>query len=128
MKAVARLDAYRLSKRGTHGGGLPRSSRMGSAVFVVAIGIAAVICIILLDRALLWAERREWIYYRKTKGRSAVLVEEFSPAAQAVKRAMEQERLRKNVRPAEGPPLGVDSENRVARIHLRKNTEGDSPS
>ncbi|MFD8824087.1 hypothetical protein ACFV1C_17215 [Streptomyces sp. NPDC059605] len=89
---------------------------MRSALLVVAVGVVAGICLILVDRALLWAERRGWIYYRRTKGRAAALAEEFSPAAQAVKRAMEQERVRKNVRPAEGPPLGVDLDKGVARI------------
>ncbi|MFF8713154.1 hypothetical protein ACF07T_17245 [Streptomyces sp. NPDC015184] len=83
---------------------------------MVAGGVAAGICLILVDRTLLWAERRGWIYYRRTKGRTAALAEEFSPAAQAVKRAMERERVRKNVRPAEGPPLGVDLDKGVARI------------
>lgn len=78
--------------------------------------VAGVVCLVLLDRALLGAERRGWLYYRRTKGRAAAFVEEFSPAAQAVRRAMEQERVRKNVRPAEGPPLGVDLDARVARI------------
>ncbi|WP_225994714.1 hypothetical protein [Streptomyces arboris] len=82
----------------------------------MTVGVAAGICLILVDRALLWAERRGWIYYRTTKGRTSALLEEFSPAAQAVKRAMEQERIRKNVRPAEGPPLGVDLDKGVARI------------
>ncbi|MFE7464070.1 hypothetical protein ACFU6R_08180 [Streptomyces sp. NPDC057499] len=90
----------------------------------MTVGVAAGICLILADRALLWAERRGWIYYRRTKGRGAALAEEFSPAAQAMKRAMEQERVRKNVRPAEGPPLGVDLDNGVVRIrHSRPGRE-----
>ncbi|MFJ9110853.1 hypothetical protein [Streptomyces sp. NPDC102283] len=96
----------------------------------MAVGVAAGICLILADRALLWAERRGWIYYRTTKGRTAALAEEYSPAAQAVKRAMEQERIRKNVRPAEGPPLGVDLDRCVARIRrsqpgLRESAHSD---
>ncbi|MCX4662753.1 hypothetical protein [Streptomyces uncialis] len=83
---------------------------------VTAAVVAGAVCLVLLDRALLGAERRGWLYYRRTKGRAAAFVEEFSPAAQAVRRAMEQERVRKNVRPAEGPPLGVDLDARVARI------------
>ncbi|WP_234440393.1 hypothetical protein [Streptomyces rimosus] len=82
----------------------------------MTIAAAAGIFLALADRVLLWSERRGWIYYRKTKGRTSVLAEEFSPAAQAVKRAMEQERVRKNVRPAEGPPLSVDLDKGVARI------------
>lgn len=62
-------------------------------MIVMTIGVAAVGCLISLDRALLWAERRGWIYYRRTKGRTSALVEGFSPAAQAVKQAMEQERF-----------------------------------
>ncbi|MFF2895547.1 hypothetical protein [Streptomyces sp. NPDC057966] len=89
---------------------------MRSALLVVTAGVVVGICLILVDRALLWAERRGWIYYRRTKGRTAALAEEFSPAAQAMKRAMEQERVRKNVRPAEGPPLGVDLDEGVVRI------------
>ncbi|MFF3389955.1 hypothetical protein ACFYW1_03220 [Streptomyces sp. NPDC002669] len=96
--------------------GLLRFDGMRSALLVVTVGLAAGVCLILVDRALLWAERRGWIYYRKTKGRTAALAEEFSPAAQAVKRAMEQERIRKNVRPAESPPLAVDLDKGVARI------------
>ncbi|MEV5205724.1 hypothetical protein [Streptomyces sp. NPDC053720] len=89
---------------------------MRSAVIVVTVGVAAGVCLILVDRALLWAERRGWIYYRKTKGRTSALVEGFSPAAQAVKRAMEQERFRKNVRVGEGTPLGVDLDKGVVRV------------
>ncbi|MFJ6013081.1 hypothetical protein [Streptomyces sp. NPDC092952] len=92
----------------------------------MAVGIAAGICLILADRVLLWAERRGWIYYRKTKGRTAALAEEFSPAAQAMKRAMEQERVRKNVRPAEGPPLGVDLDRGVARIRRSQHGRQES--
>ncbi|MGW0960793.1 hypothetical protein ACWD4K_17550 [Streptomyces gelaticus] len=82
----------------------------------MTVSVAAGVCLFLVDRALLWAERRGWIYYRKTKGHTSALVEGFSPAAQAVKQAMEQERFRKNVRIGEGAPLGVDLDEGVARI------------
>ncbi|MEV6424902.1 hypothetical protein [Streptomyces sp. NPDC051662] len=85
---------------------------MRIAVIVVAVGV----CLILVDRVLLWAESRGWIYYRKSKARTSALLQEFSPAAQAVKRAMEQERVRKNVRIGEGTPLGVDLDKGVARV------------
>ncbi|MEU8983638.1 hypothetical protein [Streptomyces sp. NPDC048309] len=67
---------------------------------VVALGVA----VYLADRVRLAMEARGWIYWRKTKGLSSIgvdLIQEGDPGAQAVKRAMEQERVRKNVKPAE---------------------------
>ncbi|MBG0850399.1 hypothetical protein I2W78_00585 [Streptomyces spinoverrucosus] len=72
----------------------------------VAVGLG--VAVFLADRVLLAVEARGWIYWRKTKGLSSIgvdLIQEGDPGAQAVKRAMEQERVRKNVRPAEDPPL-----------------------
>ncbi|MCZ9347326.1 hypothetical protein NGM37_57465 [Streptomyces sp. TRM76130] len=66
-------------------------------------------------------EARGWIYWRKTKGLSSIgvdLIQEGDPGAQAVKRAMEQERVRKNVRPAEDPPLRVDLD--AGTVHIRR--------
>ncbi|MBP5942246.1 hypothetical protein F3K43_45195 [Streptomyces sp. LBUM 1476] len=82
----------------------------------------------LMDLVFLWAERRGWIYYRKVKGRTSALSEEFSPAAQAVKRAMEQERFRKNVRIGEATPLGVDLDTGVARIRHSRPGQHESAS
>ncbi|MFF1655284.1 hypothetical protein [Streptomyces sp. NPDC058255] len=67
---------------------------------VVALGVA----VYPADRVRLAMEARGWIYWRKTKGLSSIgvdLIQEGDPGAQAVKRAMEQERVRKNVKPAE---------------------------
>lgn len=83
--------------------------------------------VFLADRALLWMERRGWIYWRKRKGLSSIgadLLQEASPAAQAGKRALEQERVRKNVRPAEEPPFRVDLDAGVVRIR-RPGQEGE---
>ncbi|MEV5597443.1 hypothetical protein [Streptomyces sp. NPDC052496] len=82
---------------------------------VVALGLAA----FLADRVLLMMESRGWIYWRRTKRLSSIgadLVQEGSPGAQAVKRAMEQERVRKNVRTAGDPPLKVDLDAGTVRI------------
>ncbi|MEU0202342.1 MULTISPECIES: hypothetical protein [unclassified Streptomyces] len=71
------------------------------------------------DRALLWLEARGWVYWRKTKGLRAMGVDlmlEGSPAAQALERAMQDERTRKNVRPAEEPPFDVDLDAGTVRI------------
>lgn len=65
--------------------------------------------VFLVDQALLRMERRGWIYWRKRKGLSSIgadFMQEVAPGAQATKRAMEQERVRKNVKPAEEPPSG----------------------
>ncbi|MER5970224.1 hypothetical protein ABT112_10895 [Streptomyces sp. NPDC002055] len=73
----------------------------------------------LADRLLLWMERRGWIYWRKRKGLSGIgadFLQGTSPQAQANKRAMEQERVRKNVRPAEEPPFSVDLDAGVVRL------------
>ncbi|MER5227803.1 hypothetical protein [Streptomyces flaveus] len=88
-----------------------------AAGVVVALGVA----VFLADRVLLAMEARGWIYWRKTKGLSSIgvdLIQEGDPGAQAVKRAMEQERVRKNVRPAEDPPLRVDLD--ASTVHIRR--------
>ncbi|MEV8366917.1 hypothetical protein [Streptomyces niveus] len=82
---------------------------------VVALGAG----VFLVDQALLWMERRGWIYWRKRKGLSSIgadFMQEVSPGAQAGKRALEQERVRKNVKPAEEPPFRVDLDAGVVRI------------
>ncbi|WP_338673825.1 hypothetical protein V1460_12585 [Streptomyces sp. SCSIO 30461] len=71
---------------------------MGGAVALSA-------ALLLADRLLLWMERRDWICWRKGKSSAAMGVEFFQaviPGAQTVKHSLEQERVRKNVRPAEG--------------------------
>ncbi|GCD42854.1 hypothetical protein [Streptomyces paromomycinus] len=86
--------------------------------FSVLLVIPAVF---LADRVLLAMEARGWIYWRKTKRLSSIgadLVQEASPGAQAVKRAMEQERVRKNVRPAQDPPVRVDLDS--GTVHVRR--------
>ncbi|CAL9447078.1 hypothetical protein [Streptomyces sp. enrichment culture] len=73
----------------------------------------------LMDRALLRLETRGWVYWRKSKGLKAVGVDlmlEGSPAAKALERAMQDERTRKNVRPAEEPPFDVDLDAGTVRI------------
>ncbi|CAM5471127.1 hypothetical protein GCM10010329_31120 [Streptomyces spiroverticillatus] len=84
------------------------------------IGLAVLAgAIFLADRVLLWMESRGWIYWRRRKGLTAMgadLMQDLSPAAQAQRRALEQERVRKNVRPAEEPPFQVDLDAKVVRI------------
>jgi hypothetical protein len=78
------------------------------------------------DRLLLWMEGRGWVYWRRTKTLSSIgagLVQEADPAAGAARRAMEQERVRKNVRPAEDPPFHVDLEAKTVRIRLKGRDE-----
>lgn len=81
---------------------------MASTVWQVGCAAAALGAgVFLVDRALLWMERRGWVYYRRRKGLSSIgadFLQEVSPGAQAAKRGLEQERVRKNVRPAEEPP------------------------
>ncbi|MFD7864449.1 hypothetical protein [Streptomyces sp. NPDC057682] len=87
----------------------------------VAAGVAAVA--FLADRILLAMEARGWVYWRKTKGLSSIgvdLFQESAPGSQAVKKAMEQERVRKNVRPAEDPPFQVNLDSGVVRIRHGK--------
>ncbi|MFJ5225518.1 hypothetical protein [Streptomyces sp. NPDC088400] len=84
---------------------------------VVALGVVA----FLADRVLLAMEARRWIYWRKTKSLSSIgadLIQESDPGAQAAKRAMEQERVRKNVRPAEDPPFRIDLN--AGTVHIRR--------
>ncbi|MGW0709207.1 hypothetical protein ACWD4G_25180 [Streptomyces sp. NPDC002643] len=86
---------------------------IGGAIAVLALAV------LLADRALLAMESRGWIYWRRTKNLSSIgahFVQEGDPAAQAVKRAMEQERVRKNVRPAEDPPFHLDLDAGTVRI------------
>lgn len=78
------------------------------------------------DRLLLWMEGRGWVYWRRTKRLSSIgagLVQEVDPAAGAARRAMEHERVRKNVRPAEDPPFRVDLEAGTVRIRLQGRDE-----
>ncbi|MFI0975668.1 hypothetical protein ACH4SP_01420 [Streptomyces sp. NPDC021093] len=93
---------------------------MMSTVWQVVVGVGVVGAVLFLaDRVLLWAEERGWIYWRRRKGLSSIgvdLLQEGSPAAQAQKRALEQERVRKNVRPAEEPPFHLDLDAKVVRI------------
>ncbi|MGW2329143.1 hypothetical protein ACWC5C_25770 [Streptomyces sp. NPDC001700] len=88
-----------------------------------ALGVAAFVA----DRVLLWMERRGWIYWRKRKTLSSIgvdFLQEGDPAARALRRGMEQERVRKNVRPAEGPPVQVDLDAGVVRF---RRTGRDGP-
>ncbi|MFC9678966.1 hypothetical protein [Streptomyces sp. NPDC056948] len=93
----------------------------------VAVGVlGAAMVLFLADRALLWMEARGWIYWRKRKGLSAIgadFLQEGDPAARAARRAMEQERVRKNVRPAEGDPFRVDLDAGVVHIRPRRREE-----
>lgn len=60
--------------------------------------------VFLAGRVLLWMEARGWIYWRKRKGLSSIgfeFVQEITPGVQNGRRALAQERVRKNVRPAE---------------------------
>jgi hypothetical protein len=101
---------------------LGRSSDMGSTVLQVTGGVVALgLALFLADRVLLAVEARGWIYWRKRKGLSSIgadFIQGGDPGAQAVKRAMEQERVRKNVRPAEDPPIRVDLD--TGTVHIRR--------
>ncbi|GAB7029081.1 hypothetical protein JCM4914_05420 [Streptomyces platensis subsp. malvinus] len=93
---------------------------MGSAVWLVTLGVGLLaLAVFLGDRALLRMERRGWIYWRKRKGLSSMgvdFMQQVLPGAQHGKRALAQERARKNVRPAEEPSFHVDLEVGVVRI------------
>ncbi|MEU5210364.1 hypothetical protein [Streptomyces sp. NPDC020742] len=99
---------------------------MWSIVWHIAAAAAALgAALFLADRALLWMERRGWVYWRKRKSLLSIgadMVQDIDPAARAARQAMEQERVRKNVRPAEEPPFHVDLDSGVVRIH-----GGDTP-
>ncbi|MFH8614706.1 hypothetical protein ACH4E8_06470 [Streptomyces sp. NPDC017979] len=80
----------------------------------------------LADRALLSMEARGWIYWRR-KGLSSMganLLQDTSPAAQALKRAMQDERSLKNVRVAEEPPQRVDLDAGVVRVRRTEDDRG----
>ncbi|MFD7500618.1 hypothetical protein [Streptomyces sp. NPDC059850] len=83
---------------------------------VAALGVAA----FLADRVLLWMERRGWIYWCKRKTLLSIgsdFVQEVDPGARVLRQGMEQERVRKNVRPAEGPPpVQLDLDTGVVRF------------
>ncbi|TDC19662.1 hypothetical protein E1265_23540 [Streptomyces sp. 8K308] len=100
---------------------------MTHAVWLVLGGVAA---LFLADRLLLWMESRGWIYWRRHKRLSAVgagFLQEGDPGSQALRRAMEQERVRKNVRPGDDdPPVHVDLEAGIVRIR-RTGTDESSP-
>ncbi|MFH9423347.1 hypothetical protein [Streptomyces sp. NPDC017529] len=89
------------------------------SAFLPFLVLPVIPAVFLADRVLLAMEARGWIYWRRTKRLSSIgadLVQEGSPGAQAVKRAMEQERVRKNVRPAQDPPVRVDLDAGTVRI------------
>ncbi|AEW93162.1 MULTISPECIES: hypothetical protein [Streptomycetaceae] len=92
-----------------------------TGLFVAAAVPGAALALFVLDRFLLRLERRGWIYYRRTKGATGIgtdIFQEFSPAAQAMKRSLEQETFRKDVRPGTDPPFGIDLESGTARLTL----------
>ncbi|MDT0345859.1 hypothetical protein [Streptomyces litchfieldiae] len=89
---------------------------MVHAAWLVAGSAAAVF---LADRLLLAMEARGWVHWRKGKGLSSIgadLMREGDPGSQALRRAMEQERVRRCVRPAEEPPVQVDLDAGIVRI------------
>ncbi|GAA3491506.1 hypothetical protein [Streptomyces cremeus] len=95
---------------------------MTNAVWQVAVLAGLAAAIFLADRALLWMEGRGWVHWRRRRGLSAMgadLLRDLSPAAQTQRRELEQERVRKNVRPAEEPPFQVDLDAKVVRIRAR---------
>jgi hypothetical protein len=97
---------------------------------VAGVVVALVVAVFLADRVLLAMEARGWIYWRKTKRLSSIgadLIQEGDPGAQAVKRAMEQERVRKNVRPAEDPPFQVDLGAGTVRIRSAGHDVQEAP-
>ncbi|MCM2390296.1 hypothetical protein [Streptomyces albipurpureus] len=101
---------------------------MVSTAWQVAGGVLALgVALYLLDRTLLWMEARGWVYWRRRKGLSSIgvdFLQEGDPGARAVRNAMEQERVRKNVRPAEGPPGQVDLESGVVRFRSTASEAG----
>jgi hypothetical protein len=96
------------------------SPDMMSYVWEAVRGVAVLGAVLFLaDRALLRLERRGWVYWRKRKGLSSIgadFMQGITPGADATRKAMEQERVRKNVRPAEEPPFHVDLDAGVVRI------------
>lgn len=71
---------------------------------------------------------RAWVYWRKRKGLSSIgfeLAQEVTPGARVVKQSLEQERVRKNVRPAEEPPFRVDLNAGVVRVRRSGPAEGE---
>ncbi|MFJ6700702.1 hypothetical protein ACIQM4_32290 [Streptomyces sp. NPDC091272] len=104
---------------------------MMSTVWQVVGGFGALAVVgFLADRVLLWAERRGWIYWRRRKGLTSVgteFLQEVTPGAQAQRQALAQERVRKNVRPAEEPPFQVDLDAKVVRIRsVRRGDTADA--
>ncbi|MFF2022334.1 hypothetical protein ACFVW2_11100 [Streptomyces sp. NPDC058171] len=98
---------------------------MGTVGVVAGVVVGLCLAGFLADRVLLAMEARGWIYWRRTKGLSSIgvdLVQEGDPGAQAVKRAMDQERVRKNVRPAQDPPFQVDLD--AGTVHVRRTGQG----
>ncbi|MER7023328.1 MULTISPECIES: hypothetical protein [Streptomyces] len=53
------------------------------------------------------------------------LAQEVTPGARVVKQSLEQERVRKNVRPAEEPPFRVDLNAGVVRVRRSGPAEGE---
>jgi hypothetical protein len=97
---------------------------------VAAVAATLAAAVFLADRALLWMETRGWIYWRRRKSLSSIgvdLMQDFSPGAQALKRSLEQERVRKNVRPSEEPPFHVDLDSKTVRIRRIAPGSGQEP-
>ncbi|MFE0424992.1 hypothetical protein [Streptomyces sp. NPDC058953] len=93
---------------------------MPTIVLWIAGGVAATgVGALAVDRVLLWAEARRWIYWRRTKTLSSIgvdMLRDTDPTVRAVALSMEREGARRNVRPAEDPPFRLDLDAGTVRI------------
>jgi len=89
--------------------------QIGITALLVAGGILAIgIALVLLDRLLLWMERKGWVYWRKTTrstgpGVGNALLEIQSLVEPSARHVLELRREVKEESPEPGdPPSGVD--------------------
>jgi hypothetical protein len=68
--------------------------------------IASIAALIAMDQVLLWAERRGWVYWRKTKGRRGGLGEVFSSVEASINPRAEYVQVAKQTKKREDRSAG----------------------
>jgi hypothetical protein len=95
-------------------------------LFLVWLLVVATV-LVAVDRVLLWAESRGWVYWRRSKpepsggsGALGELIELFQPSRRHVVEERQRQHLTADLPESGAPPLGVDLEAGVVRLTERR--------